>query len=66
VGSFVREKKREKKFKGSMKKIFLGSEHFRSLHGGHLGQCEFSSEPMQVGSLKFGGSPGTHTHTQSM
>ncbi len=28
-------------------KIFLGSEHFRSLHGGHLGQCEFSSEPMQ-------------------
>jgi len=47
VGSFVREKKREKKFKGSMK-IFLGSEHFRSLHGGgHLGQCEFSSEPMQ-------------------
>jgi hypothetical protein len=47
VGSFVREKKREFFFKGSMKKIFLGSEHFRSLHGGHLGQCEFSSEPMQ-------------------
>jgi hypothetical protein len=47
VGSFVREKKREFFFKGSMKKIFLGSEHFRSPHGGHLGQCEFSSEPMQ-------------------
>jgi hypothetical protein len=46
VGSFVREKKREKKFKECMK-IFLGSEHFRSLHGGHLGQCEFSSKPMQ-------------------
>jgi hypothetical protein len=48
VGSICERKEKEikKNLKESMK-ILLGSEHFRSLHGGHLGQCEFSSEPMQ-------------------